>query len=885
MQKIRIDFDNPGLPQHISAVENDSQSRFFQATLYENGKAYTAPEGATYSIMYRGFGPQNQGWYDTINDGAGKRAACAVSGNIVTCEIARQALQVPGHVSIVLCVTTGKGYMLKSWPIECDCKNDRYDSTAEIQSFFYITQVSNADWTQAIQAWENLKDTIDPTLSVSGKAADAAKVGEAVNAEAERAKGVEGQIKEEITDFFDFTSTGEINVKNDICGVGFRYIDSSQGNKDSLNKDIVSFIYTQNMKFDRPTTIKAVNGFRFLINFVNPNKNEGYYTEYTVDANREFFISISKINVPSDEVATVSEYVKNIYLDTKFADIEKNIYKALSKEYEGNLILATNTIDGKIYVDDAVNVDSIIAVGKNLFDISKMQTIGATEALYLYSIHCEPNTYYTCSTNIPHSDIVSLYFGGSNTEINGVFEDKPVTAFSSEDGTIPIFVRYEASAGGVDAYNGLLNGLYFAQVEKGKVSTEYVGKTYSTKENLKSFDGDTLIIASEIIKANVPTKPANELECENYLLPVIKLFGDTTGMTKKVSKELQYEFKNAKGLCTVKWQGSSSIAYPKKNYTIEFDNPISGKETWGLHTKYCLKANYIDFSHARNIVSAKLWGQIVKSRNPQPAIINSLPNGGAVDGFPIMLFINNTYQGLYTFSIPKDAWLLNMGSRSTEYIVGLENFNFNALPVFDEDETQVAIEYNGSTDDSNVVTSFNHMVQSILDADSNWETSVGQYLDIQSVIDYYIFSTLIGNTDGMGRNALFCTHDGVKWFITAYDMDSTYGNHPDGKGYYIYDYAPSINSWASGNKLMNLAKTYSKEKIKSRFEEIRYSVMSEGNLQYEFLNYCKDIPKGLLDEEVKIWKDIPSTNTNNIYQIFEYYRLRFETVARQISSL
>lgn len=177
MQKIRIDFDNPGLPQHISAVENDSQSRFFQATLYENGKAYTAPAGASYSIMYRGFGPQNQGWYDTINDGAGKRAACAVSGNVVTCEIARQALQVSGHVSIVLCVTTGKGYMLKSWPIECDCKNDRYDSTAEIQSFFYITQVTNADWTQAIQAWENLKDAIDPTLSVSGKAADAKATG------------------------------------------------------------------------------------------------------------------------------------------------------------------------------------------------------------------------------------------------------------------------------------------------------------------------------------------------------------------------------------------------------------------------------------------------------------------------------------------------------------------------------------------------------------------------------------------------------------------------------------------------------------------------------------------------------------------------------------
>ena len=231
MQKIRIDFDNPGLPQHISAVENDSQSRFFQATLYENGKAYTAPEGATYSIMYRGFGPQNQGWYDTINDGAGKRAACAVSGNVVTCEITRQALQVPGHVSIVLCVTTGKGYMLKSWPIECDCKNDRYDSTAEIQSFFYITQVTNADWTQAIQAWENLEDAIDPTLSVSGKAADAAKVGEAVNAEAERAKGVESQIKGDLVD----------QKKNNIVFNGyFKGYNDRIANNNNIIKSILS---------------------------------------------------------------------------------------------------------------------------------------------------------------------------------------------------------------------------------------------------------------------------------------------------------------------------------------------------------------------------------------------------------------------------------------------------------------------------------------------------------------------------------------------------------------------------------------------------------------------------------------------------------------------
>lgn len=199
MREIKIDFDNPGLPQRLDVVENDAQSRFFKAVLYKDGKAYAAPSGATYSIMYRGFGPQNEGWYDTINDGAGKRAACSVSGNVVTCEIARQALRVPGHVSVVLCVTGSNGYMLHGWPIDCNCRNDNYTGGTSVESFFYITQITNADWTSAIQTWEELKNMIDPTLSRSGKAADAAKVGEVFN-----------QIKEEKVDKPSNTDDGKI---------------------------------------------------------------------------------------------------------------------------------------------------------------------------------------------------------------------------------------------------------------------------------------------------------------------------------------------------------------------------------------------------------------------------------------------------------------------------------------------------------------------------------------------------------------------------------------------------------------------------------------------------------------------------------------------------
>lgn len=171
MQQIKIDFDNPGLPQHLEAMEGDAQSRFFQATLYRSGAAYTPPADAVYSIMYRGFGEQNQGWYDTIEDDTGKRNACVASGNVVTCEIDRHALIVPGHVSIVLCITNDRGYMLKSRPILTDARNDNYDDTVEVESYFRITGKTSAWW---LQNKKDVQALVDKATAEATKAENSA---------------------------------------------------------------------------------------------------------------------------------------------------------------------------------------------------------------------------------------------------------------------------------------------------------------------------------------------------------------------------------------------------------------------------------------------------------------------------------------------------------------------------------------------------------------------------------------------------------------------------------------------------------------------------------------------------------------------------------------
>lgn len=360
MQTIKIDFDNPGLPQRLDVVENDAQSRFFKAVLYKDGKAYAAPSGATYSIMYRGFGPQNEGWYDTINDGAGKRAACSVSGNVVTCEIARQALRVPGHVSVVLCVTGSNGYMLHGWPIDCNCRNDNYTGGTSVESFFYITQVTNADWTSAIQTWEEIKNMIDPTLSLSGKAADAAKVGEAVD-----------KIKEDIAEKIPLG----INIKNYLDSGNMTtggYIDTDTGNIISYESWCYSdYIATKpgatlcTIGFDSAQNLWKIRNTTYVA-FYNANKTfiSGYIAEAGKTYNVPKSCSYMRVSFHVDElnysplIVEKDAYDKMVSVEDRipYGNFVPTIYDKNGSEY----VLIRNPYCVKSYDKLFFKFDSIV---------------------------------------------------------------------------------------------------------------------------------------------------------------------------------------------------------------------------------------------------------------------------------------------------------------------------------------------------------------------------------------------------------------------------------------------------------------------------------------------------------------------------------------------
>lgn len=387
------------------------------------------------------------------------------------------------------------------------------------------------------------------------------------------------------------------------------------------------------------------------------------------------------------------------------------------------------------------------------------------------------------------------------------------------------------------------------------------------------------------------------------VLPILYLEGETKGMSKENTVELTYHFVGTDGevyvddgVCTLKWQGASSLNYPKKNYTIKFEKKFEAKEGWGREKKYCLKANFMDHTHARNLGSARLWGQVVATREDSAITsrLNELPNGGAVDGFPVLLVINGEHQGLYTFNIPKDNWMFKMEEKDTmtEAIVGADAWSdatFFYAPATLEGDFEV--EHNSYEDiwpdPSWIRLSLNRMIAACTENNSENLESIEKYLDLDSAIDYYIFSVLLGAFDCFGKNYLLVTFDGEKWFFSAYDLDTTYGISWDGQDFVAPDREDSgtMLKYAEKHALMNLILKYKKDELAERYWELRKTVLSEENVIKTISSVTKSVPTEIFIADALLWPTIPSTDKSNLKQIEEWYCKRVAFIDKQMMSI
>ena len=405
---------------------------------------------------------------------------------------------------------------------------------------------------------------------------------------------------------------------------------------------------------------------------------------------------------------------------------------------------------------------------------------------------------------------------------------------------------------------------------------------------LYTTNGDELTVSME---KTIQNATSDGFDPTVWGMPVLTLDGDCTGMTKDDSVSLAFTFKDKdgnalSGNADVKKQGSSSISTGEQigaafdtdvgglyNFTIKFPEAFEAKAGWTAQKKYVFKANAIDHSHSRNVCSCKLWGEIVKSRANVPAELSSLVNGGAIDGFPIILVLNGKFYALGTFNIPKDGWMFGNPKAILCADVHSEATKFKALATLDGD---FELEYVEDEDNADwVLPSINRAIQAVMDSDgSNLETVIGQYIDIPSAVDYYIHTVDENADDGTDKNYILVTFDGVKWYFSAYDRDTIYGLNWDGKSINYPVAGIDYANYAEIHQLMRLIYMHARPTLKARAVELRNRIKSEVNVANVFTNFAAGIPAEVYAQNCRRWPLLRSTSVSNTAQILNWYRLR-----------
>ena len=359
-------------------------------------------------------------------------------------------------------------------------------------------------------------------------------------------------------------------------------------------------------------------------------------------------------------------------------------------------------------------------------------------------------------------------------------------------------------------------------------------------------------------------------------IPKLYITGNITDMQdktdkRKVSVKYESDTQNFECYAMLKVQGQYTLKFDKKNYNITFYNDEEQTDKkkvdfkWGEYSKYTLKANWTEPLHARTIVTAQIASEINRKYN----ILTDCVNNGLTDGFPIEIYANGEFLGLYTLNLHKD-YLFNMDKDNKDNMVIFANSVDS--DIFSEPETEEWTHYEIEVGEKNEETlkKLNRLIDFVNNStDEEFVDNFEQYFNKDSVLNYYCLMYFAHLIDNVQRNIFLVTYDGKVWYLIPYDFDQSWGNEFRDSSIIAEPKERHVAYFADVNPLWKRLKKLFRDEINDRYIELRKDILTKENIINKMNDFYKLIPDETLEKEYSRWNNKPNYERSYINEYLD----------------
>ena len=333
----------------------------------------------------------------------------------------------------------------------------------------------------------------------------------------------------------------------------------------------------------------------------------------------------------------------------------------------------------------------------------------------------------------------------------------------------------------------------------------------------------------------------------------------------------------------VKFQGSSTLAYRKRNFRFTFykNNTYIKKDKIKIGemlrlSGYNLKSNWTDIGRLKEQILYRVILDVWETRDTYDKYPwnkeQSTPYTGAtgtIKGFPIRVSIGNEFWGLCIFGLKKDEknYCLDGDDDSSGIFVSGEG-GWTVNMWTDEMEAVEPM----SQETTEALTAFFDFVNS----GDFTRNNMPERMSIIDWIDYYICMQVFMMLDNTLRNMiLYAGRDKKKFYPYFYDLDLSLGFDGTNTTVDIIE----NNPWGQSMTVWKKFRDAYWDEIVNRYCTLRNDVLSTEYIKAIYEDVVNNIPDGIFESENTKWN--VQCNKNDFLTRLNYLSFRFDWLDKE----